>query len=97
MMKSERSDDELFDMGVARREEIPLKNGRPVSPPTTWRWWTQGIAGVKLEVVHVGGAPFTSRRKLREFFAAVTKAKQEKRLAVEAPVSDAELREARLK
>jgi hypothetical protein len=96
-MKSERGDDDLVDLNTARREEILWRNGKPVSPATPWRWWTKGIDGVKLEITHVGSVPCTTRRKLREFFARVTEAKEAKRLAVEAPVSDAELREAGLK
>lgn len=96
-MKSESNDDAigedtLVGLDVARKKLIPYRNGKPVSPPTPWRWRTKGILGVKLEITHVGSMPCTTPRKLKEFFAAVTAAKEAKRLAVEAPVSDEELR-----
>ncbi len=41
----------LFDLGTARREKIPLKNGRPIAPSTLCRWIRKGASGVRLNVV----------------------------------------------
>lgn len=95
-MKSERGDDDLVDLNTARREEIPLKNGKPVAPATPWRWRKKGIDGVKLKVVFAGSTPVTCRRWINEFFEAIAASKSAKRLAEDAPVSDSELREAGL-
>jgi hypothetical protein len=52
----------------AARRLPRLRNGRPVSPATIWRWASHGVRGVKLEVVKVGGTSCTSLQALRRFF-----------------------------
>lgn len=48
---------------------------------TVWRWCTVGVAGVRLQTIHIGRQRFTSREALREFFAAVDQAKQQQEAA----------------
>jgi hypothetical protein len=49
--------------------------GRPHAS-TVWRWRTRGIAGVRLEVVCVGGRTYTSSEAVARFLRSVTTAKQ---------------------
>ena len=55
----------------AARRLPPMRNGRPVSPATLWRWSSHGVRGVKSEVVKIGGTTCTSLEALRRFFAAL--------------------------
>lgn len=51
---------------------LPCRRGdRPTHPSTLFRWATDGLRGVKLEVVQVGGTKCTSREALARFFAAL--------------------------
>lgn len=95
-MKQNGTVNELVTIGEARRNLIPRKDGREVSPATTWRWINVGINGVRLEVVYVGNTPFTSAEMVAEFFQRVTSARTAKRDAAEVPVSDDELEAAGL-
>jgi hypothetical protein len=52
----------------AARRLPRLRNGRPVSPATIWRWASHGLRGVKLEVVKVGGTTCTTVQAMRRFF-----------------------------
>jgi len=40
-----------------------------VNPATSWRWALNGIRGVKLESIRVGGQRFTSRQACERFLA----------------------------
>lgn len=96
-MMQATDDNELFDLGTARRREIPRRGDKPVSSSTVVRWYTKGINGVKLEVVYIGSKPYTDRQRLKRFFDEVTARRlardQEKTPAV-ITASDAELQAA---
>lgn len=87
----------LVDISTARRSLVPRKrNGKPPAPSTIWRWIHSGLHGVRLEVVYIGGTPYTSAEALYRFFAAVTVARTARRRSSahrDATVSDADLRE----
>lgn len=53
-----------------------LAREQNVSPPTTWRWMTRGVAGVKLPCIYVGSKPYTTRSAFAEWCEAVTAAKR---------------------
>ena len=53
---------------------LPLRNGRKVSNSCLWRWSTQGVKGVKLEHVRLGGTIMTSREALSRFQNKLAKA-----------------------
>jgi hypothetical protein len=55
----------------AARRLPRLRNGRPVSPATLWRWASHGLRGVRLETVRVGGTCCTSLEALRRFFERI--------------------------
>lgn len=42
--------------------------GKPTHPSTLFRWASEGLRGVKLEIVQVGGTRCTSREALGRFF-----------------------------
>lgn len=48
------------------------RGGRPTHASTLFRWATEGLRGVKLEIVQVGGTKCTSREALSRFFARLT-------------------------
>ncbi len=50
-----------------------------VHPMTARRWHAQGVAGVQLETVKVGGRRFTSDAALRRFLEEVNRPPQEGR------------------
>jgi hypothetical protein len=67
--------DDLMPLSQAARSLPKLRDGRPVSPATLWRWSAHGLRGVKLAIVRVGGTACTSREALRRFFAEVEAAR----------------------
>ena len=50
------------------------RQGRPVNPATLYRWANQGLNGVRLEVIRIGGTTCTSKSALQTFFNALTAA-----------------------
>lgn len=52
------------------------RGGRPTHSATLFRWATEGLRGVKLEVVQVGATKCTSREALQRFFAKLAEATQ---------------------
>lgn len=48
------------------------RQGRPVNPATLYRWANQGLNGVRLEVIRIGGTTCTSKSALQAFFNALT-------------------------
>ena len=73
--------EELTTLAQARRDLIPSRNGKPVSPCTLWRWIYKGLrlpdgSRVHLEVVQIGGTPMTSREALARFFRRLTEARR---------------------
>lgn len=61
-----------FSLSRAARRLPHLRNDRPVSPSTLWRWANKGVGGVRLETVRCGGVTVTSEDALRRFFAALS-------------------------
>jgi hypothetical protein len=53
-----------------------LRNDRPVTAATVWRWATYGLQGIRLETIVIGGVRCTSRGALQEFCEAVKAAKE---------------------
>lgn len=64
--------EKLMPLAKAARS-IP---GRKVSPQAVYRWIHDGISGVRLECIHIGGRMQTSEEALTRFFQAVTEARQ---------------------
>jgi len=50
----------------------PLRGGK-ISPTTPYTWVVNGLKGVKLEAIQVGGTQCTSEAALKRFFASLTK------------------------
>jgi hypothetical protein len=64
--------EEVLTFPQAAKRLPHLQNGRPVHVSTLWRWAMQGLRGVRLETVKIGGARVTSAEALRRFFAALS-------------------------
>jgi hypothetical protein len=71
-MRIDPLNDEILTFAQAARRLPRLRNGRPVSPSTVWRWCSAGLHGVRLETVKVGGVTCTSTAALQRFFAALS-------------------------
>ena len=54
---------------------LPKRNGKKLNLSTLYRWKTNGLCGVKLEVIYSGGIPHSSLEAIRRFDEAVTLAK----------------------
>ena len=51
---------------------VEIVTGIRPSPAKCWRWYTHGIAGVKLQTWLVGGSRLTNLEAVRQFIAART-------------------------
>lgn len=81
---------DIFAHRIDSPDLIPLKDvprlkwlatargGRPPCRETLRRWSTHGLHGVVLKIQLIGGTPTTTEHWLREFFTAVTEARQSK-------------------
>lgn len=72
--------EELIPLPQARKEEIPKRHGKPVSPSTIWRWIRKGLRAsdgrrIRLEVTYAGRTPCTSREAIQRFFSELTEAR----------------------
>ena len=61
----------IIGLTAAAKRLPKLRNDRPVSPATIWRWYRFGIHGIKLETIVVGGTRATSVEALNRFLAAI--------------------------
>lgn len=59
--------EEAVTIAEATRE-VP---GRRPNCATVWRWIDQGVRGVRLEAVPVGGRWYTTKEAIRRFLAAL--------------------------
>ena len=68
------------------REKLPRrrKNARP-DLATMYRWWRQGIRGIRLETIMVGATRCTSIEALQRFFNALTAAAEGSKPAPQTP------------
>jgi hypothetical protein len=51
---------------------LPKRNGKAVHLSACYRWMRQGLSGVRLETVLIGGQRFTSKQALNRFWHRVT-------------------------
>ncbi len=61
----------LLTFGQAAKRLPKIRNDKPVSPATMWRWASVGLRGIRLETTKVGGTTCTSVEALERFFAAL--------------------------
>lgn len=54
-------------------EATRLFPGRPHAS-TIWRWYKRGVKGIRLEIVRIGGRPYTSREAIQRFIERTTAA-----------------------
>jgi hypothetical protein len=67
----------LMSFGEATTLIPKRRAGRKCSTATLYRWVREGVRGVKLEAIAVGGGLCTSREALERFFSEVTAARAE--------------------
>jgi hypothetical protein len=67
---------DVLTLSQAARRLPCLRQDRPISPTTLWRWATTGLGGVVLETAWLGGVLVTTPEALRAFFAAVGERRQ---------------------
>lgn len=65
--------EDLVPLSAAARLLPRRRSGRPTHTSTLFRWASEGLRGVKLEVVQVGGTRCTSREALARFFSQLSK------------------------
>lgn len=51
---------------------VPQVRNKQVHSSTMWRWHMNGIKGIRLEVIKIGGTTCTSREALARFFERLT-------------------------
>jgi hypothetical protein len=68
--------DTLVETPISLTEAANLlprrRAGKKASPATIFRWASNGIRGIKLEVIKVGGTLCTSRERLQKFYEKLT-------------------------
>jgi hypothetical protein len=56
-------------------KRLPQKDdGKPRHPNTVGRWAREGLDGVILETIRIGGRRYTSQEACQRFFEALTRA-----------------------
>ena len=64
---------DLMSLNQAARLIPGRRAGKPAHVNTLFRWCLQGVRGVKLRSVLIGGTRYTSRRWLDEFLASLNR------------------------
>lgn len=59
--------EDLIPLREVPRHLARRPGGKPVHLSAVYRWAAQGVRGVKLEAVRVGGTSYTSRQALQRF------------------------------
>lgn len=72
----DRMAEKVLSLSSASRLFPPLRDNRPVSPGTLWRWAEKGCRAcggrrVKLRAWRIGGLRVTSEEAVREFLDAL--------------------------
>lgn len=62
----------MLTMAEAAKSLPKRPNKKKVPPNTIVRWSQQGLSGVFLETIRIGGTRMTSREALQRFFEALT-------------------------
>ena len=61
---------------LARAAKLPCfrhrRGGKPIAVQTLWRWSINGLRGIVLETILIGGTRVTSVEALQRFFEALT-------------------------
>ena len=62
----------VITLGEACRRMPRRRAGRPAHPSTLYRWADEGLRGLRLETIRVGGTLCTSVEALQRFFDGLT-------------------------
>ena len=71
-MSIDLSREKLIPFGQLARSLPRRRSGRPISPSTIHRWRSNGLKGIRLEAVRVGGAWHTTEDAFKRFVAKLT-------------------------
>jgi hypothetical protein len=63
----------------------PRRNGARPNLATLYRWTNEGIRGVRLEFLMIGGTRTTSKEALQRFFERLTELEESGRPTISAP------------
>ena len=66
--------EQIVTMVQAARLKPAIRQGRPTNISTLYRWASRGLRGVRLEVVRLGGATYTTVEALQRFADRLTRA-----------------------
>src|SRR5438094_291072 len=66
--------EEILTFAQATQRLPHLQRERPVHVSTLWRWAMQGLRGIKLDSLKIGGTRVTSAEALQRFIAALNAA-----------------------
>ncbi len=68
--------EEILTLRHAAQRLPRRRSGRRPHPATLYRWATDGLRGVRLETIQVGGTTCTSIEALQRFFERLGKAER---------------------
>ena len=71
-MAIDASTEQVVSLHVYRRIRPPGRNGRPMHISTAYRHALDGVRGVRLETVRIGGTLYTSREAIQRFLDRVS-------------------------
>jgi len=66
--------EELFTLAEAAKRIPRRRGGKKCNISTMYRWCTEGLHGIRLEAVKIGGTRCTSAEALSRFFQRLTEA-----------------------
>lgn len=69
---SDLMNEQLVPLAQATRWVPSRRGDAPTHASTLFRWATEGLRGVRLETLQVGGSRCTSREALHRFFKRLT-------------------------
>lgn len=68
------AEEKVFPLGEVPDHVPKRRGGKKLNASTAFRWHSNGLRGIKLEVVRVGGTMCTSDEALQRFFDRLTAA-----------------------
>ena len=84
------------EQAVTIAEAVAFVPGKP-NVATLWRWMHNGVRGIRLEAVPVGGRWFTSKEAIERFLAAQAQRAGQKVTAIESAAQKASIAKAERK
>lgn len=67
--------EDLLTFSAAAKTLPPRRGNRPTHTSCLFRWYRNGLRGVRLEAIRVGGTLMTSKQALERFFERLSEAR----------------------